>query len=79
MIMGNIWLPRNSTELSVMFLSTGRQIDWSYSEEALQYVDIMCSELESKILYVIHHSVPISVQKTTKEGIPIRKVSWEGS
>ena len=27
----------------------------------------MCSELESKILHVIEHSVPISVQKTTKD------------
>ena len=39
----------------------------------------MCGELESKMLHAIHHSVPILVQKTTKEGIPIRKVPWEGS
>ena len=60
-------------------ISTGRQIDWFYSEEALHCVDIMCGELESKILHAIHHSVPILVQKTTKEGIPICKVPWEGS
>ena len=60
-------------------ISTARHIDWSYSEEALHCVDIMCSELESKILHAIHQSVPISVQKTAEEGIPIRKVPWEGS
>ena len=59
--------------------STGRQIDWFYSEEALHCVDIMCGELESKILHAIHYSVPILVQKTTKEGISICKVPWEGS
>ena len=43
-------------------------------------VDIICGELESKILHAIHHGVPILVQKTTnKEGIPIRKVPWENS
>ena len=60
-------------------ISTCRQIGWSYSEEALKSVDIMCSELESKILHAIHQSVPISVQKTAEEAIPILKVPWEGS
>ena len=39
----------------------------------------MCGELESKILHATQHIVPISVQKSTKEGIPMRKVQWEGS
>ena len=34
-------------------ISTARHIDWSYSEEALHCVDIMCSELESKIIHAI--------------------------
>ena len=59
-------------------ISSGRQIDWSYSEEALHCVDIICSELESKILHAIHYSVPISVQNTIQEAIPIRKVPFEG-
>ena len=42
-------------------ISKGRQIDRSYSEETLHCVDIMCSDLESKILHAIHQSVPISV------------------
>ena len=54
-------------------ISTGRRIDWFYSEEALHCVDSMCGELESKILHAIHHSVPILVQKTTKEGIQYSK------
>lgn len=37
-------------------ISTGRQIDWSHSEEALYRVVIMCSELLSKILHAIHQS-----------------------
>ena len=42
----------------------GQQTDWTYSEKALRFIDTMCSELESKILHVIEHGVPISVQKT---------------
>ena len=34
-------------------ISTARHIDWSYSEEALHCVDIMCNKLESKILHAI--------------------------
>ena len=34
-------------------ISTARHIDWSYSEEALHCVDIMCIKLESKILDAI--------------------------
>ena len=48
-------------------ISTGRQIDWFYSEEAPHCVDIMCGELESKILHAIHHGVPILVQKLQKK------------
>lgn len=42
--------------MSSFSFGTGRQIDWSYSEEALHRVVIMCSELESKILHAIHQS-----------------------
>lgn len=34
-------------------ISTARHIDWSYSEEALHCVDIMCNKLESKMLHAI--------------------------
>ena len=34
-------------------ISTCRQIGWSYSEEALHCVDIMCNKLESKIPHAI--------------------------
>lgn len=30
-------------------------------------------------MHEIQHCVPILVQKTRKEGMPIRKISWEGS
>ena len=59
--------------------SMGQQTDWTYSTEALRCVDTMCGELESKILHLIQNCVPILVQETTKEGIPIRKVPSEGS
>ena len=42
----------------------GQQTDWTCSERALCFIDTMCGELESKILHVIEHCVPISVQKT---------------
>lgn len=42
----------------------GQQTDWTCSERALRFIDTMCGELESKILHVIEHGVPISVQKT---------------
>ena len=45
----------------------GQQTDWTCSEKALRFIDTMCGELESKILHVIEHGVPISVQKTTKD------------
>ena len=59
--------------------SMGQKTDWTYSGKALRCVDTMCNELESKILHLIQNCVPILVQKTKKEGIPIRKVPWEGS
>ena len=48
----------------------GQLTDWTCSERALRFIDTMCGELESKILHVIEHGVPISVQKTQS---PIRK------
>lgn len=45
----------------------GQQTDWTCSEKALRFIDTMCGELESNILHVIEHGVPISVQKNTKD------------
>ena len=51
----------------------------SAAVEALRCVDTICSELESYICMKSSIVYQILVQKTRKEGIPIRKISWEGS
>jgi len=51
----------------------GQQTDWTCSEKALRFIDTMCGELESKILHVIEHGVPISVQKLQKTQSPMGK------
>ena len=53
----------------------GQQTDWTCSERALRFIDTMCGDLESKILHVIEHCVPISVQKTTKDAKSHRKAT----
>ena len=64
-----IWSRCNDAKV----VQIGQQTNWSYSDEASLCVDTMCNETESKITHITRECVPIFVQKTTKEGIPIAK------
>lgn len=55
----------------------GQQTDWAHSDASSGCVDTTCDDLEAKVLHIIEQCVPISIQKTTKEGIPLRKARRE--